>query len=723
MPRFGSLPENRFVGRLRVRCRGDVPALVLGLLLGLAVCFPWANGKPLYLLDWVVGPHVPIISPPALALYGGVTANIPGLVVEAVLHHVVGASATWLPIFAVFPVAAFAASRLTGGNLLARLSAAALYSVNPFVFQRLYAGHVLLLLGYALLPLAIRSAVASVRLRGIGRMRPVLWWVVLTALSPHFAWIYGVVILLVTGVANGVSLMRRFLGFVFQCVVFLALSLYLLLPQIGSTPPFLARYSPALTTFRTSGDPHLGLFANLAGLYGFWRVVPGPQLPKNVISGWFFFLVALWVTIGAGIISGIQERREGTSDSGLSRRKFSIALILVGVTGYLLALGTQGPTGPLFSFAFNHIPFFSVMREPQKFLMLLAISYSVFFGWGVERILASRRNPKRLGSLVVGSILLIGLPFAYTPNLFGGLGGQLSTSNIPNSWAQADHVMGSGDGKVLFLPWHLYLGFDFTDSRTIANPAPSSFRRDVISGDNLEVSQFQSISTSQRSDYLEKVFSQSSKARAFGALIAPLGVKFVVLAKTADWSSYTWLFRQNDLITVLQTRDLIVWRNAAYEGVGQALQQLIRLPSASMKVEALIGLTNNGRKVFGAVASGGVPHQTASQTPGRSSALIRQRSPVEYQVKQGRFEWVAIDAPFQSGWQLDGHDASPSAEGTLLFYDDGRGGMVRFQPWKWAEVGYYSSGSFVAILIVLLLQVRDGRRGWRRLQRGTPRFS
>ena len=70
--------------------------------------------------------------------------------------------------------------RLVGGRQWARLGAATLFAVNPFVFQRLYAGHIALLLGYALLPLVVRSMVRAVDNRGVARLTPVLWMALLT---------------------------------------------------------------------------------------------------------------------------------------------------------------------------------------------------------------------------------------------------------------------------------------------------------------------------------------------------------------------------------------------------------------------------------------------------------------------------------------------------------------------------------------------------------------
>ena len=296
-----------------------------------------------------------------------------------------------------------------------------LYAVNPFVFNRLYVGHFALLIGYALLPFAVKAAMRSISSPVLRWCVPALWLAGLTSLSPHFAWIYGLVVLGVAIVAllTKQHPLRRVAAWFATCVgAFTLMSTYIILPN-GSTNLPSQIGSVSLNLYRTNGDPHLGLFANVLALYGFWRTGPGPELPKDVIIGWPFIMFAILVIIGLGawhalrrnpIIddrSGSQDTPEGGCMSGqlvaattqtvpghaivspsidVDQRRLGILLVIIGTAGYFLALGNQGPTGGLFLWAYDHLPFFSIMREPQKFLMVLALAYAVFFGWGVERL-------------------------------------------------------------------------------------------------------------------------------------------------------------------------------------------------------------------------------------------------------------------------------------------------------------------------------------------------
>ena len=638
-----------------------------GALLAVTVCLPILGLQTLLLLDWVTGPHAPLIPPDAMGLSGGLVSGVPFTIVVDWLVRNLGGAGTWIPLVAVFPIAAMGVSRLVGGSTRARIAAATFYCINPFVFERIYAGHVALLLGYALLPFATASALAFMMSGRWSLPTPVLWWAVMTALSPHFVWIYGIV-LVAAWIAHQPATLRSLGQLAAIGASFLVLTTYIWLPSTQTQLPISTRTASDLAAYTTTGDPHLGLFPNVLGLYGFWRLGPGPQLPKDVVTGWPFLLLALLFVAGVGVVWRLRRRPDSGDQVGdvPPTRRTATTLLIAGIAGYFLALGYQGPTGWLFRWAYYHVPFFAVMREPQKFLMLTALAYAVFFGWGVERLVGPVGRV-RLDLRTAGAVgLAVLLPLAYTPTIFDGLAGQIGPSHFPSSWETADRTIGDGPGQVLFLPWHLYMSFPFTDERVIANPAPTSFRRSVISGDNAEVGSVYTSSTSPRSTYLEHLFAQGPQIHRFGSFVAPLGVQYVVLAKTVDWHTYSWLSAQRDLRLVMDTPSLDVWRNTAYAGVGQ--------PS--------------------------------------SKRAIRQISPVAYDVGAGAAGLVSLDAPYQKGWDLDGQPATQSPQGTIQFRVGQKGGVARFEPWGAVRLGYIVSGAAFAIFCFLILadRVRARRR-------------
>lgn len=658
--------------------RTDLICTTYGALLGVGICLPLFGGRPVFLLDWVIGPHTPLVPTSVYGLNGGLTAGILGALGTAAFLHVVGEAATWLVLFAFFPVASVAAGRLVGGSVFARLAAATVMCVNPWVFNRIYAGDLMLLLGFALLPFAVASALRDrVGHDVTGALVCALWWATLTALAPQFAWIYVAVVAVgaVALWARRRTPRRRWRSigaavtwFAGSAGAFVAMTLYVLIPQASNSLPVTVS-TATLRIYATTGDPHLGLFANVAGLYGFWNRSPGLTLPKDVVTGWPFLLLAILIVVASGY--WVTLRRQSTAVRDRVRRARAWAVLACGVLGYALALGTQGPTGPLFRWAYRTVPFFDVLREPQASLMLTVLMYSLGVGWAIEHLIRAHTRPQRSwAQWAMAATAGIALPLAYTPTIFDGLAGQIAPSTIPPAYARADRLMGSGSGQVLFLPWHLYESLPFAGDRVIANLGPSLFTRPVISGDNVQVGDLGTQSTSLRSRYVEGLLDGAYSRADFGAQVAPLGVEYVVVAKVVDWASYGWLFHEHDLRLVLDSPPLEVWRNLAFHGVGQR--------------------------------SG-------------TSRPVVEASPVAYRIPPGTAGVATLDAPFEPGWTLGDVAGRPTRQGTVRFQTvNTKGGMAVFSPWSAAQAAYLASVS-VAVVIIAILVVGRVRRARVRL--------
>ncbi|MHB1613702.1 MAG: hypothetical protein ACYCYA_05160 [Actinomycetes bacterium] len=663
----------------RTGLRGTLVPLAFGLAIAAAVCFPFVGGR-LFLLDWVIGPHHPVIPSGAYGLGGGVISGLPLTVLVGAATRALGASVTWLPVIVVFAVAAVGAAHLAGGNLGSRLGAATLYCVNPFVFERLYAGQLAVLLGYALLPFAVAPLVRAPAGPTRRWLVPALWWAGLVALTVHFTWILGVVLVAVLvrhrrrpRVLRGAALAIAAAG---------AMSLYLVVAHLGQPLPATVG-THDLLAYRTRASTRFGLVVNVLGLYGFFH--PAARLPKSYLAGWPLLLGALLVVVIAGAVVGLRDPR---------RRDLASVLCLTGLMGLLLALGDQGPTGPLFRWAYLHVPGFAVMREPEKFSCLLALAYAVFFGWGAEataRTLHAR--PRMVTATAVG--LGITLPFLYTPTIVDGLGGQVRASHLSSSWAQADKLMGTGPGKVLALPWHEYLAFPFTQGRVIANPTGGLFGRQVISGDNVQLLPLvQSNSTSQRSAYLQYLFRHGTQTDGFGALVAPLGIRYVALAKTVDWASYGWLNRQADLRLVLDRPDLAVYRVTEPVDVGARTTRLTPISGWDQLLAQANGSTASrlalarSAPVFARTPAGPTPPGVHDPATG---ATITRRSPVSYHVPAGIAGWAVVPQQWEPTWTLDGHQATELAIGTMAVRAGPAAGTIAFGHWNTVRTGYLLS--------------------------------
>ena len=132
---------------------GALTAVVIG---------PMAAKGWVLALDWVTGPRLSLRD----HIFAGSSLPAGPLfwAAASVLHGIGGAAVGWLvPAVSLF-VAGIGGSRLGGPTRIGRMAAATAYLWNPFVHERLYAGQVALLAGYALLPFLARASASEMRI-------------------------------------------------------------------------------------------------------------------------------------------------------------------------------------------------------------------------------------------------------------------------------------------------------------------------------------------------------------------------------------------------------------------------------------------------------------------------------------------------------------------------------------------------------------------------------
>ena len=114
-------------GGLRAaRARAELVAsapLLLGAVLAALVCYPFVGGR-LLLLDFVSGPHQPLLPATAFGLNGGLTAGVPLSIGFRLIDRLLGQAGSVVPAAVFFPLATTGAARLVRTAVLpARLGA------------------------------------------------------------------------------------------------------------------------------------------------------------------------------------------------------------------------------------------------------------------------------------------------------------------------------------------------------------------------------------------------------------------------------------------------------------------------------------------------------------------------------------------------------------------------------------------------------------------------
>lgn len=683
---------------LVTRDRVEVAACgLLGLLFGVLVVAPWTSGGYLLLLDWVSGPNQ-TLTPGVFGLSGSALDAVPFRIGTQVLRALFGPAATaWLLILAFFPVAAGGAAVAAGGRISRRMPAALLFICNPFVADRVRAGHVSFLLGVALLPWLANSALAARHRRSRIAVRPAFWFALAISVNPHAAWLGGV-LLVVVAVAPRPS-WRDVLRTVQIVVAAGAVYTYSLVLWLTGTRT-LEVTSADLEAYATRPVAG-GLMLTVASLRGFWRGGPVVGAELGPVLG-LLLLLALIVLVLRGLVWLTAVDRD--------RGWFAVWLTVIGL---LAGAGIAGPVGGLYRLAFAHLPLFEAMREQQKWLALAVLGYAMGFGAAVEWLhrVAVARAAGRVGRAVPALLGL--LPLAVAPAIVWGLGGDIRTSRYPDSWARADAMMGAGSELALFLPWHGYQSFGFTAGRTVATPANAYFQRQMIVSDAVELANLRTDSTSLRTAYLDRVLALGG-ADALGRLVAPLGVRYVVISgDVASHDDYSWVAAQPGLEPLLVTADLQLFR-VVPEGTGRVVSGR----TATFEQAVAAGAADR----LGTTALLDPAGGTVSGGPSTAAGGIEKVSPTQWQVSPGPAGWVVVPEEFSSGWRLAGPGAAgsqaarPTVAGTVALQVPAGPAEIHYGPWRFLRPAIVAS--LLALLVLVVGGVVEHRnellgRSWR----------
>ncbi|SDM95311.1 hypothetical protein SAMN04487949_2964 [Halogranum gelatinilyticum] len=472
----------------------------------------------------------------------------------------------------------------------AALFAGTLYAVNPFVSVRLLAGHWYFLLGYAFVPLAVVAFDRYVAGEKEGSLAHAVGWTtlvsvfdphatVLVALAGGCLWFVRTVgsvrdnrattaTAATTATTSATTLARRFGRF---CLVAAAVNAYWLFPALAATVGGGTQLTTIdgadLTVFSARGTVADNVPLSVAMLYGFWRGAATTTVDLLSLPA----VLALLAVLLYLAVSGALRRWADPTVRGVT---------LACIVAFVLSLGVSTPlSDPLFRTLTELVPPLRGMRDSQKFAGLLVFGYAFLGCRGVDALVSTDRQPVRrfvdssrsVDRRTLARVALVALvlltPLAYTAPMVTGFDGQLDSTTYPESWHAAnDHLVaesGDDEGRVLFLPWHGYLTFSWTERR-VATPAPLFFERPVVAGHNIEVGGIETRATDPTHARVRATLADPSEP-TFGDDLAAVGIEHVVLAHEADYRQYAELAGHEDFAVAFADEGITVYENEAYE--------------------------------------------------------------------------------------------------------------------------------------------------------------
>jgi hypothetical protein len=532
--------------------------LVGFIALGTAVLGPLIAPGYLLLLDAPAGPNAPWQSFFPLPSSGLVTSAAPALNVLRAVGLIHPQLPNKLLIAATVIVGGYGLYRFLRRDLeldvWPSLVGGVFFVVNPWVYERMLAGQILLTLSCAMLPFALPSLWRVTRHgRRADALRALGWMGVIAIVDVHG----GAMALLLTVMAiafSPASLIRRALLVLGSLALFAAIGLYWILPSLVAEEgarlgagDYIA-YSPRPRS--ASILPHVFM------LHGYWRLEFPTPLQVNGAAFLIPFLVLAAAAI-AGLLWAVGEDRY---------RRAASALATSCLVAVVLGMGRSfPPTEPVARFMFERVPGYGIFREPQKWIAVLALGYGVFAGVGLQMLSSALRRLHTGARPVVAAAVV--LPLVASSTILWGFGGRVSLSHFPDGWQRAEEITRSKDGSILAMPWNLYQPMRLTGGRFVANPMSHYFSSEVlVSGDARLFVRNETPPPDPRDTFVDALIRGRRAIDRMGAFLAPMGVRWVALVHDADWPFYRFLFRQQDLSVAFEDDDITLFENKSFEG-------------------------------------------------------------------------------------------------------------------------------------------------------------
>ncbi|MDX6218644.1 MAG: hypothetical protein QOJ48_325 [Frankiales bacterium] len=414
--------------------------LAVGVLLALLLLLPLLGPGFVLVRDMVFVPRAPLGG--QLLGLDAVPRGTPSDLLVTLAGRVVPSG--WLQdgvLLALVIAGAWGAGRLAPTTRRAGvLAAATSYGWSPYLHERLLLGQWALLVGWAVLPWAVRAALDW-------RRGAPGWWAV------------GALAVAACAGANALLLVGLAVVVCGRPVRAAAATAVLALPWLlpGVLQHVVAGDPRGVSAFAANSDSPFGVVGSLLTGGGVWS---RDAVPAGRAAGATLALLA--VVVAAVGLRRLQAR--------LGPRLPALALL-----GLVLALLGRVPgLSAALRWAVVHVPATGVLRDGQKWIAPVVLLTSAALACGIE-VLLERVSEQRTAHVIGGLLAL--LPLAALPGAAWGEGGRLHTSSYPAGFV---HLTERADGAVLVLPWSLYRAFPWTHGETVLDPATKLLRRPVV---------------------------------------------------------------------------------------------------------------------------------------------------------------------------------------------------------------------------------------------------
>lgn len=297
-----------------------------------------------------------------------------------------------------------------------------------------------------------------------------------------------------------------------------------------------------------------GLWVELTSLtwYWFWWEKYWHVDIPNLSIFWYFSAICVFSIILIGAVNIFQK----------DKKIFYYFLTLYTIF-FILALWFSSSIFYWFNnFLYSYIPFYIGMREPWKFLWVIAILNTIFFViwiyWVVKYFKSKFEIEKSFFDLLSMVIIIFIITSLYTPWILFGFRGQIKIVNYPEEYFESKSFLAEKkEFKNVIFPWHTYIKCEWWNGRISWNTYQHIlWFKESIYSDNIEI---WNIYTNNNNPVSQKVeeFLKTKNLK----LLGDLWIKNIIFQdKCADFGAYKFLESLNWLEKVFDKKYLKIYK-------------------------------------------------------------------------------------------------------------------------------------------------------------------
>lgn len=320
----------------------------------------------------------------------------------------------------------FGASYLLAGKyklgFIYRLLAGVIYSLNTYILLIVSGGQVGIFMAYAFFPIVLYAfyyltehfSLKRALLYGMSLALIVMLDLRVGYMAFAFTFLFGILYLLCNS-KNIVSKIAYL--YIAPSIIIFLLHFYWILPimLMGRNPA-----SQLGDIYSSSASLSFFSFAKMENSISLLH----PNWPENLF-GKVAFLKPEYLVIPILAFSSLLFL-----DKDLKKRLSILSLLLISIIGIFLAKGVNDPFGNTYEVLFNVLPGFVMFRDPTKWYIFIAVSFSILIPFTLEKLSVKMKN----NGLLLGIIFLAFWAFLLRDSFTGVLKGTLNARNIPSNY-------------------------------------------------------------------------------------------------------------------------------------------------------------------------------------------------------------------------------------------------------------------------------------------------